>query len=318
MIMSGASVSEPASARAAVAVRTEPCPPLWRRYRLLPLCAGLVLLWLLLPPSAQAAEAAEIEAGEIEAAEAEVAEAEVAETGAPTRTSQLAATPLPDASAVLARPTRDPDPWIGMNRSLWAFNDVLDRALLRPIAQGYRAITPDLVEEGVSNFFDNLQVPGTALNQLLQGKPRETVSDLGRFAVNSTVGVLGVFDVSTGLGLPQHEEDFGQTLAVWGIPQGPFFVIPIRGPATVTQAGGTFVDALTNPIRYVRNVRVRNVIYGFYFLDLRKRLLTAEVLISGDEYLFIRDAFLQRRDFLIRDGVFEEDPFMDFDDFEEF
>ncbi len=225
---------------------------------------------------------------------------------------------LPDASEVLARPARDPDPWIGMNRGLWAFNDGLDKAILRPIARAYRTITPDIVEEGVSNFFDNLQVPGTAMNQLLQGKPKAMFSDLGRFGVNSTFGVLGVFDLATRTGLPQHEEDFGQTLVTWGIPQGPYFMIPIRGPSTVTHAGGMFVDALTNPIRYVRNVRARNVMYGLYFLDLRKRLLTAEVLISGDEYLFIRDAFLQRRDFLIRDGEFEEDPFMDFDDFDDF
>ena len=225
---------------------------------------------------------------------------------------------LPDAASVIGRPTVDPDPWIGMNRSLWKFNDGLDRMLLRPIAKGYRAITPDIVEEGISNFFDNLQVPGTAMNQLLQGKPREMFNDVGRFAVNSPFGVLGVFAVATGTGLPQHEEDFGQTRAVWGVPQGPYFMIPIRGPSTVTHAGSMFVDALTNPIRYIRNVRVRNVTYGIYFLDLRKRLLTAEVLISGDDYLFVRDAFLQRRDFLIRDGVFEDDPFMDFDDFEDF
>ncbi|MEM8767394.1 MAG: VacJ family lipoprotein [Pseudomonadota bacterium] len=253
-----------------------------------------------------------------EAAPADEAQPEETRPKEISTLSESSAAPLPDAAAVLPRRERDPDPWIGMNRSLWAFNNVLDRNILRPIALGYRAILPDIVEEGVSNFFDNLQVPGTALNQLLQGKPKETVSDVGRFAVNSTVGVLGFFDVSTRLGLPQHEEDFGQTLAVWGVPQGPFFMIPIRGPSTVTQAGGMFVDAMTNPIRYIRNVRVRNVIYGVYFLDLRKRLLTAEVLVSGDEYLFIRDAFLQRRDFLIRDGVFEEDPFLDFDDFEDF
>lgn len=225
---------------------------------------------------------------------------------------------LPDASTVLERPALDPDPWIGMNRSIWAFNDALDRNILRPIARGYRAVLPDLIEEGVSNFFDNLQVPATAMNQILQGKPKSMFSDVGRFAVNTTVGLLGVFDLATRSGLPQHDEDFGQTLAVWGIPQGPYFVIPIRGPATVTYAGGMVVDALTNPIGYIRNVRVRNSMYALYFLDLRKRLLTAEVLISGDEYLFVRDAFLQRRDYLIRDGEFEDDPFMDFDDFDDF
>ncbi len=222
---------------------------------------------------------------------------------------------LPDAASVLSRPEKDPDPWIGMNRFLWAFNDGLDRIILRPVARGYKAILPDLMEEGVSNFFDNLEVPGTALNQLLQGKPRRMFSDAGRFALNSTLGVAGVFDVATGFGLPQHHEDFGQTLQVWGVPQGPFIMIPIRGPATVTHVGGMIVSGFTNPVSYLRDARTRNVIYGLHFLDLRKRLLSAEVLISGDEYLFIRDAYLQRRDFLVRDGVFEEDPFMDFDDF---
>lgn len=223
---------------------------------------------------------------------------------------------LPRAESVIPRPAKDPDPWIGMNRKLWSFNEVLDNAILTPIARGYRAVMPDLLEEGISNFFDNLQVPGTALNQLLQGKPGSMVSDLGRFGLNSTVGVLGLFDVATGAGLPQHDEDFGQTLAVWGVAQGPYFMIPIRGPSTVTATGGMFVDALTNPIRYIRNVPVRNTTYALYFLDLRKRLLSAEVLVSGDEYLFVRDAYLQRRDYLIRDGAFQEDPFMD--DFEDF
>lgn len=223
---------------------------------------------------------------------------------------------LPGADSVFSPPVKDPDPWIGMNRGIWAFNDGLDNAILSPIARGYRAVMPDLLEEGVSNFFDNLQVPGTALNQILQGKPRAMFSDLGRFALNSTVGVLGLFDVATRTGLPQHDEDFGQTLAVWGIAQGPYFMIPIRGPSTVTAAAGMIVDGFTNPIGYINDVRVRNVTLALYFLDLRKRLLAAEVLVSGDEYLFIRDAYLQRRDFLINDGQLEEDPFMD--DFEDF
>lgn len=223
---------------------------------------------------------------------------------------------LPDAASVIARPAKNPDPWIGMNRKLWSFNEVLDNAILTPIARGYQAIMPDLLEEGISNFFDNLEVPATALNQILQGKPGAMASDLGRFGLNSTVGVLGLFDVATRAGLPQHDEDFGQTLSVWGLPQGPYFMIPIRGPSTVTAAGGMFVDALTNPIAYIKNVRVRNVTYALYFLDLRQRLLSAEVLITGDEYLFVRDAYLQRRDYLINDGAFEDDPFMD--DFEDF
>ena len=107
---------------------------------------------------------------------------------------------LPDASSVLPAAERDPDPWIRMNRGLWSFNDSLDRWVLRPIARGYTTITPDLIEEGVSNFFDNLQVPGVSINQFLQAKPRSGFSDAGRFLINSTVGVLGVFDVATRMG----------------------------------------------------------------------------------------------------------------------
>ena len=222
---------------------------------------------------------------------------------------------LPDAGSVLVRPAKEPDPWIGINRGIWAFNDGLDRIILRPVARGYRAIMPDLVEEGISNFFDNLEVPGTAINQILQGKPGQMISDAGRFCVNTTIGVLGLFDVASGFGMPQHEEDFGQTMVVWGLPQGPYIMIPIRGPATVTHAGGMLVSGFTNPIRLIRDTSARNILWGFSFLDQRKRLLSAEVLISGDEYLFIRDAYLQRRDYLIHDGVLEEDPFLDFEDF---
>ncbi len=223
---------------------------------------------------------------------------------------------LSDASSVQPIAQKDPDPWIRLNRGLWSFNDRLDRWVLMPIARGYTTIAPDLAEEGVSNFFDNLQVPGVALNQILQGKPGLGLSDMARFACNSTLGVLGVFDVATRLNLPQHNEDFGQTLNAWGVPQGPYVVIPLRGPATVTHASGMIVDVFTNPITYIEDSRTRNLSYAMHFIDLRKRLLGAEVLISGDEYLFVRDVYLQRRDFLVRDGVFEDDPFMDFEDFE--
>ena len=222
---------------------------------------------------------------------------------------------LPDAGSVLPAPEKDPDPWIGLNRGVWAFNDGLDRIFLRPIARGYRAIVPDLLEDGISNFFDNLEVPGTALNQILQGKPGRMVSDVGRFTVNTTIGVLGFFDVASGLGMPQYAEDFGQTMVFWGMPQGPYIMIPIRGPATITHAGGMLVTGLTNPLLLIRDSSTRNILWGFSFLDHRKRLLSAEVLISGDEYLFVRDAYLQRREYLVRDGEIEEDPFLDFEDF---
>ncbi|MCB1682976.1 MAG: VacJ family lipoprotein, partial [Pseudomonadales bacterium] len=188
---------------------------------------------------------------------------------------------------------RDPDPWIGLNRGIHRVNDRMDSWILRPIARGYHWVVPDPVEDGVSNFFDNLQSPGIALNQILQGKPGPAANDLGRFLVNTTLGIGGLFDVASRFGMPQHEEDFGQTLAVWGIPEGPFFMIPVRGPSTVTYAVGMIGDAFTNPIGFIDNVRVRNSLYGLYFIDLRARLLSAEDLITGDEYLFIRDAYLQ-------------------------
>lgn len=235
-----------------------------------------------------------------------------------TPESQIASDNLVATAAQPSAKAADPDPWIGMNRNLHGFNDVLDKNILRPIARGYAWIMWDPLQRGVSNFFDNLQTPGVAINQLLQGKPGSSANDAGRFLVNSTIGILGLLDVASGFGMPQHDEDFGQTLVVWGIPQGPYFVIPIRGPSTVTATAGLFVDALTNPIRFVKNVPTRYVMYGLYFIDLRSRLLGAEALVSGDEYLFIRDAFLQGRTFQINDGSFEEDPFLDDFEFEDF
>lgn len=213
---------------------------------------------------------------------------------------------------------RDPDPWIGLNRGIYGVNDRLDRWILRPVARGYHWVLPDPLEDGVSNFFDNLQSPGIALNQILQGKPGLAANDFGRFLVNTTLGIGGLFDVASRFGMPQHEEDFGQTFATWGIPEGPFFMIPVRGPSTVTYAVGMIGDAFTNPIGFIDNVRLRNSLYGLSVIDLRARLLSAESLITGDEYLFIRDAYLQRRAYLVNDGEFEEDPFEDFDDDEEF
>lgn len=222
-----------------------------------------------------------------------------------------------EASAVHSA-YRDPDPWIGMNRGIYGFNDRLDRWVLRPIATGYTKIMPDPLENGVSNFFDNLENPAIALNQFLQGKPRAGVNDLGRFLVNSTLGIGGLFDVASRFGMREHEEDFGQTLVYWGLAQGPYFELPLRGPSTVTYAIGMVGDAFTNPVRFIERVALRNSLYGLSLVDLRKRLFSAEELISGDEYLFIRDAYLQRREYLVTDGVFEEDPFEDFEEFEDF
>ena len=207
------------------------------------------------------------------------------------------------------------DPWETMNRKTNSFNDGIDRAILRPIASGYDRVLPNPIRRGIRNIFHNIGTPAVALNQLLQGKGREAFSDLGRFLLNSTVGIGGIFDVATSAGLKYHEEDFGQTFSVWGIGNGPYFVIPFRGPSTTTHATGMLLDAFTNPIRLISQDSVRYGTFGLYYVDLRAELLSADALLSGDEYLFLRDAYMQRREFLVLDGEVEDDPFLD--DFDE-
>lgn len=210
----------------------------------------------------------------------------------------------------------DPDPWSTMNRLTYRFNDRLDTWFLRPVARGYDRVMPEPLQRGLSNVFDNLGEPSVVINQVLQGKLKEGASDFGRFLINSTIGIGGLFDVAYRMGLLEHDENFGQTLAVWGVPRGPYLIIPLRGSATVTHACGMIVDAFTNPMRFIRPIRARSVTYGLYYVDLRTRLLGMDALISGDEYLFIRDAYLQQRDYLIKDGEIEDDPFLD-DDFDD-
>jgi phospholipid-binding lipoprotein MlaA len=213
---------------------------------------------------------------------------------------------------------RPVDPWEGYNREMYAFNDFFDRNLLKPVATGYDDYMPGGVKRGVANFFDNLGTPAVAINQLLQGKPVRSASSVGRFVINTTFGIAGFFDPASRTGLTKHREDFGQTLVTWGIPNGPFFVIPFRGPATVTHAGGMVVDWILNPVRLINPDAAR---YGTVAVDVvqaRADLLGTEALISGDRYLFIRDAYLQNREFEINDGRMEEDPFLDaYDEWEE-
>lgn len=208
------------------------------------------------------------------------------------------------------------DPWEGLNRRIHASNSFFDRILLRPIAVGYSKVVPRFARRGVSNLFQNLGTPGVALNQLLQGKPRLALSDSARFLVNSTLGLGGLFDPATGAGLPAHQEDFGQTFRTWGIPTGRYLVLPFQGGTTITDGVGSILDALTNPVRYHETDSVRFGLYGLRILDLRSSLLDAESLVSGDRYLFFRDAYLQRREFLQFDGQLESDPFLD-DEFDE-
>lgn len=207
---------------------------------------------------------------------------------------------------------RPPDPLEPVNRKIFVFNDTVDRWVLKPVAQGYDRLTPDPVQDRITNVFENLQTPAIALNQLLQGKPKRSLSDLTRFVVNTTVGLGGMFDIAGRNGLPRHNEDFGQTFAMWaGGHQGAYLTLPFRGPATVSHAVGMVFDGLTNPLRLVSPRRDQILLFGLDVIDTRASLLTTEQLVSGDRYLFIRDAYLQSRAFEINDGEIEDDPFLD-------
>ncbi len=218
-----------------------------------------------------------------------------------------------DGGAGVERPV---DPWEGMNRGVYRFNDWTDRYLLKPVAKTYVNVVPGLIRRGIGNIFDNLGTPAVALNQLLQGKGRTALSDTGRFVVNTTLGVGGIFDVASGAGLPAHQEDFGQTFGVWGAGSGAYVVIPFLGSSSVRDGVGQVFNLFTNPVGYLSLPRERYPVAALSVIDLRADLLSVESLVVGDEYLFLRDAYLQRREFLVNDGVVEDDPFAadEFDD----
>ncbi len=216
----------------------------------------------------------------------------------------------------VSAPGKHPDPWEKFNRGTYRFNDVADRYVLKPVAKGYRAITPNVVRTGVSNFFTNLRSPLVVMNDLLQGKVRQAGSDTVRFVVNSTVGIVGLIDVGARINLPLHDEDFGQTLGVWGVPSGPYLVLPFMGPSSVRDGAGFAVDAVANPRRRVISDEYDWILFGVDVVSSRASLLDLEDIIQGDRYLFIRDLYLQRREYAVQDGRIADDPFLDdaFDD----
>jgi phospholipid-binding lipoprotein MlaA len=191
---------------------------------------------------------------------------------------------------------------------MYGFNDGLDRAILKPAAQGYQAIAPDFVETGVRNFFENLDDISVAVNNLLQGKLSNSASDIGRVVINSTIGVLGLFDVASSMGFTKHDEDFGQTLGAWGMDSGPYIVWPIFGPSTLRDSPSLVVDrVLLNPLTYVEIKTLERVgIIAIDAVSVRAELLSLEETvdeISTDRYTFIREAYLDRREFLVNDGA---------------
>lgn len=217
--------------------------------------------------------------------------------------SGLLATAL--GMALAAAPVRaesEQDPWEGFNRAMFSFNETLDRYAVKPLAQGYRYVTPDIAEKGVSNVFDNLADIGNLVNNLLQLKFEAAGQTFARLTFNSTFGLLGLIDVATPMGLQAQPEDFGQTLGYWGVGSGPYLVLPFFGPSTVRDGVAKPVDWLLDPVSEVDHVPTRNTLYGLRLVDTRARLLKAEQIISGDKYSFVRDAYLQRREYLINDG----------------
>jgi phospholipid-binding lipoprotein MlaA len=199
------------------------------------------------------------------------------------------------------------DPWEGVNRVIFRFNDTVDTYALKPLAQGYQAVTPEFLEDGVHNVFGNLGDIGNLANDLLQGKFHDAGVDTGRVIFNTTFGVLGFFDVATRMGLQRNDEDFGQTLGAWGLGNGPYIVLPLLGPSTIRDAVGKVPDAFLEPYPHMSHVPTRNLTRGVDVIDTRASLLSAEKLISGDKYLFIRNAYLQNREFRVQDGQVEDD-----------
>lgn len=218
------------------------------------------------------------------------------------------------------REDRSPaDPWEPMNRRISAFNNNVDRFTFKPLAKGYEALFPDPMRRGINNFSKNLLGPLFIVNNFLQGKFKRGFSETGRFLANSTWGILGFVDVGKDLGLETYREDFGQTLAVWGVPDGPFVVVPILGPRTLRDATMIPLNFAGDPTFYIDDNATRWSLYLVRAVDVRAELFTAEALIedSFDRYLTIRESYLQNRQFLIFDGDPPEDEDF-YDDFEDF
>lgn len=204
------------------------------------------------------------------------------------------------------------DPWEGFNRTIHGFNDALDRAVFRPVARGYDAAMPDAPQRGVRNFFRNLGYPVTLLNSLLQGNMERAFTSTGRFLMNTTIGVLGFFDVATKAGIPRFDEDFGQTLAVWGWEDSRYLVLPVLGPFTVRDALGRSFYGYAHPVSWAIREHDQYIPSVVDLVSLRAELLPlqAEIDSAADPYVLIRDVYLQRREYEIYNG---DPPAPDYD-----
>ncbi|WP_345777960.1 MlaA family lipoprotein [Lysobacter capsici] len=210
----------------------------------------------------------------------------------------------PVADPTLPAPANVPgayDPWEKYNRKMHRFNMAVDKGIARPLARAYTKVVPRPVRLGVSNFFNNLGQPVSILNALLQGKPKQAAQSLGRFALNSTLGIAGIFDPASDAKLPNRSEDFGQTLGVWGWKRSRYLELPLFGPRTVRDAFGALGDAPLSPLRQVERDRIRIPLQGLQLVDVRAQLLPLDSLREGaeDEYALVRDSWTQRRDYQI-------------------
>ena len=208
------------------------------------------------------------------------------------------------------------DPIEPVNRAVMKFNDQVDKYLLKPLAKGYDAVMPEFAQAGVGNFFSNLKYPVVVANQFLQGKVKDGFQDTTRFLINTTFGVAGVMDVAKHFGLKENKEDFGQTLGVWGVGSGPYVVLPLLGPATTRGVVGRFADYHVDPMNsdyFDDRDATQNQMRALDIIHTRAQLLKVERLVSGDRYVFVRDAYLQKRQDLINDGRYDanSDPFLD-------
>ena len=207
------------------------------------------------------------------------------------------------------------DPYENLNRKTYQFNENLDEKIAKPIAEIYSKFPPP-IKSGVTNFFNNLEEVDTFINQLLQGKPKESLNDLTRFIINSTIGLAGFIDVASKIGLERHEEDFGQTLGVWGVGQGPYIMLPILGPSTFRDTLSRPVSSFLSVTFHMTETDVNIVLKSIDAIETREKLLEVESLLSGDKYSFVKDAYIQSINYEVKDGIDVEDDFIDdMDDF---
>ena len=207
------------------------------------------------------------------------------------------------------------DPFENINRKTFEFNENLDEKILKPTAKFYSKFPPR-IKNGITNFFNNLEEVDTCVNQLLQGKPKKSANDLTRFLINSTVGLGGFIDVASKMGLERHEEDFGQTLAVWGVGEGPYIMLPGLGPSTLRDTFSRPVSSFLSVTFHMTETDVNIALKSIDAIETRERLLDVESLLSGDKYAFVKDAYIQSIKYEVKDGIDVQDDFVDdMDDF---